>query len=48
VDPISQFDLDVIDDKLYVIKTNHDKSIQAGTEIISLDSINPSNLVEIR
>jgi C-terminal processing protease CtpA/Prc len=44
--PISQFDLDVVDEKLYVIKNkSYDKSIQAGTEIISLDSINPSLLI---
>jgi len=46
VGPISQFDLDVIDDKLYVIKNkSHDPSIQAGTEIVSMNTIKPSELI---
>jgi hypothetical protein len=38
--------LDVIDDKLYVIKNkSHDPSIQAGTEIVSMNTIKPSELI---
>lgn len=44
--PISQFDLDFIDNKLYVIKNkSYDKSIQAGSEIISINGINPLDLI---
>lgn len=44
--PISQFDLDVIDNKLYVLKNkSQDQSIQAGAEIISMNNISPSELI---
>jgi C-terminal processing protease CtpA/Prc len=44
--PISQFDLDVIDNKLYVIKNkSENQSIQAGAEIISMNNIRPSELI---
>jgi C-terminal processing protease CtpA/Prc len=44
--PISQFDLDVIDNKLYIIKNkSQDQSIQAGAEIISMNNISPSELI---
>jgi hypothetical protein len=42
--PFRNLDLDVIDDKLYVIKNkSHDPSIQAGTEIVSMND--PSELI---
>lgn len=44
--PISQFDLDFIDNKLYVIKNkSYNKSILAGSEIISMNGINPVDLI---
>ena len=44
--PISQFELDVIDNKLFVIKNkSYNKSIQAGSEIISMNGLNPIDLI---
>lgn len=44
--PISQFDLDLVNDKLYVIKNkSQNKSIQPGSEIVTIDAIKPSDLI---
>lgn len=46
IGPISQFDIDVIDKKLYVIKNkSENKSIQAGSEIVTINTIKPYDLI---
>ena len=45
--PFSQFDFDFINDKLYIIKNkSYDKSIKAGTEVITVNGIKPIDLIQ--
>ncbi len=45
--PFSQFDFTYYNDKLYVIKNKSaNKTIQAGTEVVSVNGIKPSELIE--
>lgn len=46
IGPFSQFDFSYYNDKLYVIKNkSYDKSISAGTEVLSINGIKPQELV---
>lgn len=47
IGPFSQFDFSYYNDKLYVIKnkSNH-KNIKAGTEVLSVNGIQPQNLLQ--
>ena len=45
VGPLSQFEFEFIDDKLYVVKNkSYDLSIKAGTEVLAVNSISPQSL----
>jgi hypothetical protein len=45
--PFSQFDFDFINDKLYVVKNkSYDKSIKAGTEVVTVNGIKPIDLIQ--
>jgi hypothetical protein len=44
--PFSQFDFELFNEKLYVIKNkSHDKSIKKGTEVIAVNGINSLDLI---
>ncbi|MCG9791141.1 S41 family peptidase [Flavobacterium algicola] len=44
--PLSQFEFDYIDNKLYVTKNkSSNKSVLAGTEVLAINDINPSDLI---
>jgi len=46
VGPFSQFDFSFYDNKLYVIKNkSHNKTIAAGTEVLSVNGIQPQKLI---
>jgi len=46
VGPLSQFDFDYIDGKLYVLKNKSaDKSIPAGAEVVAVNDDTPSNII---
>lgn len=46
VGPFSQFDFSFYNDKLYVIKNkSYNKSIPAGTEVVSVNGVQPQNLI---
>ena len=45
--PLSQFDFDFIDDKLYVIKNkSYNKTIKAGTEVVAVNGTKPADLIQ--
>lgn len=46
VGPFSQFDFTFFENKLYVVKNkSHNKSIQPGTEVLSVNGIKPQELI---
>ena len=46
VGPLSQFDFEFFNDKLYIVKNkSYDKSIKIGTEVVSLNDKNPVELI---
>lgn len=46
IGPLSQFDFELFNDKLYVVKNkSYDKSIKTGTEVIAINDENPKDLL---
>jgi C-terminal processing protease CtpA/Prc len=44
--PFSQFDFELFDEKLYVVKNkSHNKSIKIGTEVVAVNGINTMDLI---
>jgi len=47
IGPLSQFEYELFDDKLYVVKNkSYDKTIKVGSEVISVNGINPGNYIK--
>jgi C-terminal processing protease CtpA/Prc len=47
VDPISQFEFEIFNDKLYIIKNkSNNKDILPGTEVLSMNNKQPSNFIK--
>ena len=47
VGPLSQFDFELIDEKLFVVKNNsHDITIKIGTEVVTVNGIKPIDLIK--
>jgi C-terminal processing protease CtpA/Prc len=47
IGPLSQFDFELFNDKLYVVKNkSYDKTIKIGTEVIAVNGKNPSDLIQ--
>lgn len=47
ISPLSQFDFELFNDKLYVVKNkSYDKSIKTGTEVVSINDKNPVDLIK--
>ncbi|TDD76953.1 S41 family peptidase [Flavobacterium caseinilyticum] len=47
IGPLSQFDFELFNEKLYVIKNNsHDKSIKIGTEVVTVNGTKPIDLIK--
>lgn len=47
IGPFSQFDFEINDNKLYVLKNkSYNKAIQPGTEIVAINNQNPSELLQ--
>lgn len=47
IDPFSQFNFSFYDNKLFIIKNkSYNKSITAGTEVISVNGVKPKELIE--
>ena len=45
--PLSQFDFELFDNKLYVLKNkSNNKNIKPGTEVVALDGKNPTDLIK--
>jgi C-terminal processing protease CtpA/Prc len=46
IGPLSQFDFEILDNKLYIIKNkSNDKTIKTGTEILKIDDQNPMDFL---
>lgn len=47
IGPLSQFEFEIFDNKMYVVKNNsYDKTIKKGTEIITINGINTIDLLQ--